>query len=404
MAVKLIFVDGTLTTGDSNGTSWENAYQGAPGLQTAFDSVDNTAGTHNLVLLRNKFTLTGRIDFDAWRGSQYNNCWAQVIGCDSAGSGTNYTPLPAGQFVELDAAGVSGADALLFYTGGENISFENLWIHGVSSSGCAAIVGRGVANTSRYNYVFRNIRITDCFYAFRLGLGSVNERIYRFLFDNCLFSNITSHIVNSNCSAAGGVIRNSFVQIPAGCNFWNPIAYPNSYYDSLYIIENNIFIGGSWVFYNCRNGTAAGPTYIAGNSFYNQTEGVFKGCYIAGGSCLLNFCDNIVWLADSSKPILKTASSDNGGSVHYCNYNATNSTHAEKWAVNTFPGDNNIQLSNCPFVDPAGGNFNVNNPALLGGGMPDYAGNAGQIGAIVRKYQFPFSARTANPGRLSIFR
>ena len=404
MAVKLIFVDGTLATGSDNGTSWENAYQGAAGLQTAFDSVDNSAGTHNLILLRNKFTLTSRVDFDVWTGSQYSNCWARVIGCRNSDTGTNYTPLPVGQYVEIDAAGISGADALLFYTSGENICFENLWIHNISSSGYAGIIGRGIANTSRYNYVFRNIRITDCFYAFRWGLSSTSERMYRFLFDSCVFSNITSHIINSNCSAAGGVIRNSYVEIPASCHFWNPATNPNAYYDSLYVIENNIFVGGSWVFYNCRNGNTSTPTYIVNNSFYNQTNGIFQGYYIAGGSCLLNFYNNIVWLADSSKPILKTASSDNGGSVHYCGYNATNSTHADKWGVNTWAGDSNIQLSSCPFADPANGNFTVNSPALLGGGMPDYAGNAGQMGAIGRKYQFPVSARTANLGRLSIFR
>ena len=400
MAVKKIFVDGTLTTGSNNGTSWENAYQGAVGLQTAFDSVDHTVG-HNYVLLRNKFTLTDRVDFDVWLGGMYNNIWARVIGCKNTDEGVNYTLLPVGQYVEIDASGLVNKDAIRYYTGGQCISFENLWIHSVNSTGYAAFAGNGIVSQSRYNYVFRNIKITGCYYALRSGLSSTDERIYRVAFLDCIFTNLTSHVYYINCSNSIALVQNCYIEIPSGCVFAYPATY-NATFDSAYCMFNNIFVGGAGIIRG-RQGAVV-ETVWANNSFYNQTDNIFLGQYVAGGAAFLSFYNNIIWLADPSKAILKTATGDNGGTIWLCDYNATNSIHVNRWGVNTIAGDNNVQLSNCPFADPANGNFNVNSPVLLGGGMPDYVGNASQIGAIEHKYRFPVSARTANLGRLSIFR
>jgi len=395
MAANLVFVDGTLTTGLNDGTSWENAYQGATGLQTALDNVSYAVGTHTYILLRNTFTLTTRIDVDAWTGSMYYNTWLRIIGCQSGDTGTNYTPLPIGQYVEIDASGVA-TDAIRWYTIGECVSFENLWVHGANTSGYAGFYGDGYT-ASKYYYVFKNVKVTDCYHAFRLG-STNTDRVYAVHFFDCVFMNLISHVWRNDCLSYIQHMSNCYVEIPARCAFWYPTVTEGRYY-GVSTMLNNVFSGGMYVFYLTRT---PGRT-VANNVFYNQTDIPFYVVHIAGMSAHVNFYNNIAWLADPARPVIKLAPDDDGGAVIHCDYNATNSTNANKWGVYTpWAGDNNIQLSSDPFTDAANGDFGVNSPALLRGGRPDYMANAGQIGAVQRKYQFPNLARMANLGRLSI--
>jgi hypothetical protein len=101
--VTIIYADGTLATGNNNGTSWANAYRGCSGLQAALDSVVN--GSNTIIYIRNTFsvgTYGSTIDIDTAGGDYMNNSWLKIIGCDSITG----NPLPQGQYVILDGENI----------------------------------------------------------------------------------------------------------------------------------------------------------------------------------------------------------------------------------------------------------------------------------------------------------
>jgi hypothetical protein len=63
-----------------------------------------------------------------------------------------------------------------------------------------------------------------------------------------------------------------------------------------------------------------------------------------------------------------------------------------------------LNASDAQFSDATNGDFRPRNPLVLRGGMPDFAGNPGQIGAVQGKYQFISKAKGTNFGRLAIIR
>jgi len=70
----------------------------------------------------------------------------------------------------------------------------------------------------------------------------------------------------------------------------------------------------------------------------------------------------------------------------------------------SFMGPNSTKDINPQLVDAANGDFRPLNPDVLRGGRPDIAGNPGQIGMVIQKYQFTQRARQVNRGRLAIIR
>jgi hypothetical protein len=84
--------------------------------------------------------------------------------------------------------------------------------------------------------------------------------------------------------------------------------------------------------------------------------------------------------------------------ISFEDYNCTNAT------AHILTGSHSLNSTDPQFADSANENFRPRNCLVLRGGMPDYSGNPGQIGAVAGKYQFISKAKGANFGRLSIFR
>ncbi|MGB8226609.1 MAG: hypothetical protein WCE45_07090, partial [Sedimentisphaerales bacterium] len=129
----IVYVDGTLQTGNNNGTSWENAYRGCAGLQIALDNVVN--GSDTIIYIRNTFsigTYGNTIDIDTAGGDYTNNKWLKIIGCDS----TAGNPLPQGQYVMLDGENLL-AGHIINISNIHMVHIENIHFTRVSVSGKA---------------------------------------------------------------------------------------------------------------------------------------------------------------------------------------------------------------------------------------------------------------------------
>jgi len=369
----IIYVDGTLITGNNNGTSWIDAYRGCAGLQTALDSVAN--GSNTIIYIRNTFsvgTYGSTIDIDTAGGDYTNNSWLKIIGCDSAGG----NPLQEGQYVILDGENLLSSH-ILNVSNVSMIQIENVHLTRVSASGKAGCYL--TASGSKYGFNFINCKFSFCSYG--LYAPTYNNRnlyIYKCEFLNNSsydFYSLVSMLImagnrfKSACPAIfttlGGVIR--------GCIF----EYTQNSGTAV-TINGHITMRGDAVITNC--------------TFYcTGTGGVTAiGCNNMVGPVITN---NIIYLAQpgTDYPISAVR-------INYEDYNCTNAT------VHLLAGSHSLNATDPQFADAANGNFRSRNPLVLRGGMPDFSNNPGQIGAVLQKYQFAKRWQAANPARISIFK
>lgn len=369
----IVYVDGTLTTGGNNGTSWADAYRECGGLQTALDNVVN--GSDTIIYIRNTFsvgTYGSTIDIDTAGGDYTNNNWLKIIGCDSITG----NPLPQGQYATLDGENLL-ANHIVNISGVNMVHIENVHFTRVSTSGKAGCYM--TSSSSKWGFNFINCEFSSCNYGLYSGSGN-NRNLF---IKKCVFLSNTAYDLSSMASAS----------IVIGSRFKS--ACPALFITYGGIIQGCIFEytqnGGTAVTVN-GHAIGRGEAVITNCTFYcTGTGGVTAiSCNNLAGPVIIN---NIIYFAQPASDIPVSAAR-----ISHEDYNCTNAT------VNLLTGGHSLNATDPQFVDAVNGNFRPRNPLVLRGGMWDIAGNPTQIGTIQSKYQFISKAKTANLGRLAIIR
>jgi hypothetical protein len=369
----IAYVDGTLQTGNNNGTSWANAYRGCAGLQTALDNVIN--GSDTIIYIRNTFsvgTYGNTIDIDTAGGDYTSNKWLKIIGCDS----TTGNPLPQGQYVTLDGENIL-ASHIVNINNVNMVHIENIHFTRVSAVGKAGYYL--TASAGKYGFNFINCKFTYSNY----GIYASSYNLRNLYIGKCVFLNNISYDVLSY-AASTIVISNFF----------------NSSCQAISAVYGAIINGcmlkctqssGAVITVNC-GAVQRGEAVITNCIFYCTGVGEITAisCNNFVGPVITN---NIIYLAQPSSDYPISAAR-----ISYEDYNCTNAT------VHTLTGSHSLNGTDPQFADAANGNFRPRNPLVLRGGMPDITDNPTQIGAIQSKYQFISKARAVNLGRLAIIR
>jgi len=347
----VVYADGTLATGENDGTSWTDAYRGATGLQAALDAVVD--GQDTIIYIRNTFTITSTVDVDTGGGATTSNDWLTIIGCDAAGD-----ELTTGNYVDLDAGDNDLTGPVVEVVDVSNVMFKN--IHTKDNHGAAAAADNGFEldhTGTKYGFVLINCKSSGC----RSGLESTDNLSRNVVCIDCDFEGNGDHGVNSI----------GISQLFAGCRFATDSTYAASVGQGTTLVDCR-FEGGSYGAGNNNYGVLA----AIGCTFYSQSEEAIRGnnanSVVVAYNCI---CQPDA--ADDDFFVLVT------GSVGYQDYNFLEATDD---ALLTDNSEVDVTIT---FADAGGGDFSVlsildSSANHLGAlpGKPDAEGRGTMPGAV----------------------
>jgi len=342
------YVDGTLTTGNNDGTDWTNAYQGSDGLISAIE-VDMA----NIIYVKNTFTFTAGMELYIMHKNK-------IIGCDASGN-----ILPVGSYVTFIANNVDN----LFYNiegGGINASFCN-----INFVGCTTIF---YSDLGYDNLLFFNCKFSASV-DFIIGEYSSNNNI---IYEYCALGT-NAELFGLNQTSIS--ILNSVLYGRTGHIFeYTPIHYFN--------IKNSIFIGGSFLFSDKLVGNGCNLVLLFNNIFYMQEDYVFGSL---GDTNRIIAYNNVFY-----KPgAMLSAAFRASGTLLDEDYNACYGAQSSSGltGVHNVYGTDNLTFK---FVNAANSDFRLKvDSLLLNAGNPLFAeiafadGRSGNIGVYQNLYVPP---------------
>lgn len=376
MADRFVSAQGPKGTGD--GSSEENAWSLANSLVYAaagdFVWVKND-GTYNgtfVVGCGGSYTENTHIYFAGY--NDINNCDIvnHISDMDYGREfwGGPLNPNAANCWVDVD--GQSAANHVVYQYQKHNIHWRNFYFH---NNNKAAI------NCAFYVKNCNGVTFTKCKFADAHTNLWVDTNSTNCMIKYCYFSDYAG----VNLDIGGG----SYLNIFSHCVFNGGMV---KMYRSVGC--NSIFIGG-----NYGVGAFYFQNIVFNNTMYNQTSyclGYGHNSY-AGGLIEYN---NIFIPAAKNIPAIYR----NGyGSIAYSGYGCAYCIQEDSVLDVPYSGEKGLNVDP-DFVNAAGNDFRIRNPLVVRGGMADFEGNAGQIGAVLQQYQFANRARAANFARFSIIK
>jgi hypothetical protein len=376
MANKFVSSTGPKGTGDgsSEGNAWSlaNALSNAVASDYVWIKNDGVyAGTFT-VNCSGSYTANTHIFFIGY--NDINNCdLVNHVSDMDYGQPFWGGPLnPNAENCWVDIDGQGAAANIVYQYSKNNIHWRNVYFH--NSDQISLHCAYNVRNC-------QNISFTKC----KFRHGDINlwmdNNSTNCIIKYCYFSDYNS----SNLDIGGG----SYLNIFSHCVFNGGRA---KIYRS--VACNSIFIGGNY---------AVGAYYyqniVFNNTMYNQSDYCLAYGHNSYTGGLIEY-NNIFILAAKNLPAIYK---NGNGSLAYSGFGCAYCVNDDSVLDNPYSGQNGLNV-NPLFVNAAGNDFRPTNSLVLRGGMPDFAGNPAQIGAILQKYQFVKRWRAANPGRLSIFK
>lgn len=367
-------------------------------LQNALDKGSTIAANYNRTIYTNlSENLTAAIDVDASGGSIAKNTKKKIVGFNTTpgdmdkGSSYYQGPLDAyingidtSKCVTYDAQG--NAIDVFAIDGRDNIEFRNIYFY--NTDGLSGNNGVGFSNTPI------GTKFVNCkFAALYRGVDDTAEVV---LLQDCYSHSDIAHYF-ANLKGNGHTVIDCIINIGAGAagiRIWNIGA----------LIIGNMFIGGEEGIRLITEGGAV----VCHNTFYNQT----LWCIRLGSLTIATLIEYNNIFMPAAVDDYAVYIVDSQGTVLYSNYSwaycAAGNFTVDPWYDDTndksFMGPNSTKDTDPQLVDAVNGDLRPLNPDVLRGGRPDIAGNPGQIGMVIQKYQFAQQARQVNRGRLAIIR
>ena len=335
-------------------------------------------------------------------GSSETNAWGLAGALANAAAGDYVWIKNDGVYLHSFTVGCSGSatgNTHIFFIGYNDISNCDLVNH-ISDMDFGRPFWGGPLNPNAAN-CWVSIESSSTNTVFQSGKNNIHWRNIYFRNSNMAVGYYAYNMKNSqNCSFTKCKFEHSDI------NLWVDSSSTNCLISYCYFsdyVSSNLEIGsGSYLnmFSHCVfNGGAVKMFIVFNNTMYNQTSfclGYGHDSY-AGG--LIEYNNIFVPAAKNIPAICRNGN----GSIAYSGYGCAYSIADNSVLDTPYSGENGLNV-NPQFVNAASSDFRPKNSLVLQGGMPDFSGNPGQIGAVLQKYQFVKRWQAANPGRVSIFK